>query len=336
MNRGDYKLIQEPYSTLEENSGDLIAYFIPDTTLASWRGWPLSGRFSKWARDVYTSMSGNRLEKSVYPGWISLIAIVLSICLRSFRKRAWPWLVLSLSFWVISLGPTLFINGKPYLKGLLPCRFLNLIPIFDIIRSPTRFSFFVTLGAGILVSIGIAKLRSSYSLRTYKAITFLILIMIIAEFLPSNTLLTPNNIFKSGFYYQIQKDPINSSVLNIPTDFTGETGGGDIYVYAQTIHHKPIIGGYVSREPAYALKTLYMSPFLKAVTRNDSDENSGLPLTEAGLKKIPETLERLNVGYIILHKPLLELNEFRRVSKWVERGLGRPVFEDEWIHAYQR
>ena len=112
------------------------------------------------------------------------------------------------------------------------------------------------------------------------------------------------------------------------------TGGGDIYIYAQTVHQKPIIGGYVSREPSYTLETLYRSPFLKATTRSSHEESSKLPLTKEGYKDMPRTLELLNTGYVILHKSLLEPEELVRVIKWIEPGIGRPVFEDSWIIIY--
>jgi hypothetical protein len=334
INRGDYQSPKEPFNSIEDNSGDLVAYLIPDTTLAPWKGWSLSKSSEKWVGNFNASISGNILEKSVYPGWISLMSIALTIFLKVLRKKAWPWILLAISFWIISLGPTLFVYGKPYLKGLLPYCIFNIIPLYNIMRAPTRFAFFITLGSGMLVAIGIKQFREKISLGSYRILTVLIIAFTLVEFLPTPTYLTPNNIFISNFYYHLQKNSNEFSVLNIPVDFIGATGGGDIYVYAQTIHEKPIIGGYVSREPVYVLATLNESYFLQAITPGTQDESSGLPLTEKGYKEMPDTLKRLNIGYVILHKSLLSYDEFLRVIKWIEPGLGRPVFEDEWIRVY--
>jgi len=336
LKRGDYQLIKDPQNSIENNSGDLVAYFVPDTTIiATWKGWFLFERSAKLAKKIYDSMSGNILEKSVYPGWISLFAIGFAIVLKSFRKRIWPWLILSFSFWIISLGPTLFINGNPYFRGLLPFQILSMVPIFDIIRAPTRFVFLITLGTGMLVATGIAQLAKKYSPSFYKVITLLIVIIIIIEFFPLPTSLTAKDVFISSFYHDLKSDQRNFSILNIPVDFAGATGGGDIYVYAQTIHQKPIIGGYVSREPSYSLETLSKSPFLQAISHSiQYDKSSMLSLTKAGFDDMPNALKRLNVGYVILHKPLLEGFELMRVSKWIERSLGEPIFEDEWIRVY--
>jgi hypothetical protein len=334
INRGDYQSAKEPFNSIEDNSGDLVSYFIPDTTLASWKGWSLSKSGERWMSRFNASISGNILEKSVYPGLISLISIGMAIFFKAFREKAWPWLLLALSFWIISLGPTLFVFGKPYLKGLLPYSIFRIIPIFNIMRAPTRFAFFITLGGGMLVALGISQLRKNFSLRSYRILTVIITAVILVEFLPTPTYLTPNNIFISNFYYYLQKDPDEFSILNIPVDFFGATGGGDIYVYAQTIHEKPIIGGYVSREPVYALSTLNESDFLQAITSGTNDESSGLPLTEKGYKEMPDTLKCLNIGYVILHKSLLSYDDFLRAIKWIEPGLGRPIFEDEWIRVY--
>ena len=332
--RGDYQSAKVTLNSIEDNSGDLVSYLIPDTTLASWKGWSLSKSAERWMGRFNASISGNKLEKSVYPGWISLISIGLAIFFKAFRKKAWTWLLLALLFWIISLGPTLFVYGKPYLKGLLPYSIFCIIPLFDIIRAPTRFAFFITLGGGMLVAIGISQLRKNFSLRFYRIVTILIIAVTLVEFLPRPTYLTPNNIFISNFYYYLQQDPNEFSILNIPVDFVGATGGGDIYVYAQTIHEKRIIGGHISREPIYALDTLNKSLFLQAITPNTYDESSGLPLTKAGYKEMPDALKRLNIGYVILHKSILTDNEYWRVIKWIEPGLGRPIFEDEWIRVY--
>lgn len=335
LKRGDYPLIKEPFNTIEENSGDLVSYIIPDTTLALWKGWGLSPRLSGWAGNFNNSIFGNLLEKSVYSGWVSLLAVILAIFSQSIRKEAWPWLVLSLSFWIISLGPTLFINGKPYLNNCLPYRFLAMIPLFDIMRAPTRFVFFITLGSGMLVAIVIERVRKNLTIRVFRIITIFIILFILAEFLPVSTYVTPKNILISRFYHDIQKDQDKGSVLNIPVDFTGATGGGDIFVYAQTIHQKPIIGGYVSREPGYALGTLYRYPFLKAISRDPHDKAHGLSLTAEGFKNMEDTLKDLDIGYVILQKALLTFDEFTKVIKWIEPGLGRPIFEDEWLRAYR-
>jgi hypothetical protein len=335
LNRGDYRLKQEPLNNLEENSGDLIAYFVPDATIiATWKGWFLFERGIQWARKINASLSGNKLEKSVYPGWISWITIGMALGLRNFRKQNWPWILLSIFFWIFTLGPTLFVAGKPYLQGLLPWRIFTMIPVLNIIRGPTRFACFITLGTGMLLAAGIALLKEKYNPRVYKTATILITILIIIEFLPLPTSLTANNVFLSRFYRDLQNDQRNFSILNIPTDFTGATGGGDIYVYTQTIHQKPIIGGHVSREPEYALKTLHESAFLQAVAHQMDKGDPQSPSDSDGISDMPETLRRLNVGYVIVHKSLLAENEFRRVVMLLEQGMGPHVFEDQWIRVY--
>ena len=335
LKRGDYQSTQETNNNLEGNSGDLVAYFIPDTTLiAFWRGWFLSDDLVKFAKKVNDSMTGNRFEKSVYPGWISWVVIILALCLSKYRKKTWPWLLLALFSWIITLGPTLFIYGQPYLKGLLPCRILSMIPIINIIRGPTRFAFFITLGTGILIANGIAQIKMKFHPAIYKVISISVIIIVFLEFLPLPTSLTPNNIFLSKFYNHLQKDDGKYSILNIPADFTGATGGGDIYIFTQTIHHKPILGGHISRVPVYALKPSQESAFLRAVAHGTDKKDGALPLTRTGLSDLPETFKRFNIRYVILHKSLLGENELRRVIKWLEQGLPPPVFEDHWIRVY--
>ena len=242
--------------------------------------------------------------------------------------------VRSIFFWIFTLGPTLFVAGKPYLQGLLPWGIFTMIPVLNIIRGPTRFACFITLGTGMLLAAGIALLKEKYNPPLYKTATVLITLLIFFEFLPLPTSLTANNVFLSRFYRDLQNDKRNYSILNIPADFTGATGGGDIYVYAQTIHKKPIIGGHVSREPIYALNTLHESAFLRSVAHQMDRGNPQLPFDSDGFLDMLETLRRLNIGYIIVHKSLLVENEFRRVVTFLEQGMGPHVFEDQWIRVY--
>jgi hypothetical protein len=336
LNKGDYELTLETSNSNEDNSGDLISYFIPDTTLACWQGWSFLTKFAQWAENFNKSIFGNILEKSVYPGWISLVAIGIAFLISDLRKRAWPWLTLALSFWVISLGPTLFINGKPYLRGFMPFRLFEILPVFSIIRAPSRFAFLIPLGAGIILGLTMLQIKKKCNIIIYNFSSIFIIFFILFNYLPLPTQLTPNTIYKSTLYDQIRMDKHQYSILNIPVDFKGASGGGDIYVYAQTIHQKPIVGGYVSREPKYALRTLEESPFLLKMTLADYAGNQPLNVSKLGHQEMLETLEQLNVGYIILHKTLLNREHLLFLSQWIEKELGRQIFfEDDWIYAYK-
>ncbi len=328
--RGDYRFSAEPRNNVADNSADLVSFLIPDTTLASWVGWEWSAPAARWARGINGALKGNILEKSVYPGWIGLLALTAAAAWRPLRRAYWPWALLAGVFLTLSLGPSLTVCGIDYLEGLLPYRLLSELPLFGIMRSPSRLAVFITLGAGVTIAGACTQLKLRCRPRIYRLATLGLTAAILLEFLPVQAYFTPNSVYRSPYYQQMANDPSAYTVLNIPVDFMAATGGGDIHVYAQTIHEKPIIGGYVSREPGYALDTLDAHPFLKVVSRGPS----GALGVITSPQEMQRTLTELNVGRIILHRALLTPTELGAVSRRLASVLGPPVFEDPWIVVF--
>lgn len=332
--KGDYdSYAEQGYKNLEGNSADLSGYFIPDTRIAEWRGYVLLPGGQKFSTTLSESWSGNPYEKAVFPGTASWIFLLVALCIPEIRKRFWPWIVLALFSFVWTLGPTLYVKGHPYLEGLLPLRILSSIPILNFLRAPTRFSFFIPLSAGMLIAATLALLSRRHHLLS-KNIAITLFFWIILEFIPTSQALIPKPLFVSPFYTFMRQDPEQYGVLNIPADFHGARGGGDIFQYAQTIHEKPIVGGYIARTPTYVFKTRDNSTFIQAVEHHEYDQDKRLLLSQEGFTDMEKTLQSLNLRYVIVHRPLVSRNEWPRVIRWLESGLGAPVYEDEWIRVY--
>ncbi|MDD5758881.1 MAG: hypothetical protein PHI06_07335 [Desulfobulbaceae bacterium] len=332
--QGDYESYSEQgYKSLEGNSADLMGYIVPDYTIAEWRGYDLTQKWRLFANSLRNSLSGNPYEKAVYPGLTSWLFLLIGCLIPEIRKRFWPWLLLALFSFIWTLGPTLYIKGQPYLEGMLPIRFLNALPILKFLRTPTRFAFFIPLSAGILLAATLAHLGKR-SLLLSRTTALIVLGWIVLEFIPTPQVLIPKQIFISSFYNMIRQDPAQYGILNIPADFYGARGGGDIFQYAQTIHQKPIVGGYIARTPTYVSKTRDNSPFIQAVEQHEYDQDQRLRLSPEGFSDMRGTLKSLNLRYVVVHRPLISGNEWPNVSYWLEKGLGPPIFQDEWIEVY--
>ena len=94
-------------------------------------------------------------------------------------------------------------------------------------------------------------------------------------------------------------------------------------------------GGYVSREPRYVFDTLAASPFLEAVHHHQYRDDRRLQLTPEGLREMPQLLERLNVRYVLVHRTELPRVEWHRVTRWLERGPLRRVYQGSQLRAYE-
>ena len=337
LSRGDFdgpSQASDNISTLEANSADLLGFILPDVTIAAWRGYRLFPAAGRLGQNVQDATTGNFYEKTVYPGWTSWILLTVALFLPSLRRRTWPWILMFLTFFLWALGPTLYINGRPFLQGLLPLRILPGLPILHFLRTPTRFALFLTLGSGMLTATAISLL----SPRRPMVACFLSVVLpllALAEFFPFPQDFFPGDLFRSSFYERLAQDKNPGSVLNIPVSFHGARGGGDIFQYAQTIHGKPIVGGYIARTPRAVFSTLEKFAFLRAVEQREYDHDKRLILGPDGLADMEPTLRNLNIRFIIVHRSLISEAEWPTVINWLEQGLGPFIYEDQWIRVYR-
>ena len=124
------------------------------------------------------------------------------------------------------------------------------------------------------------------------------------------------------------------AILNIPADYIGARGGGDIYQYAQTVHQKPIIGGYISRAPNYVFSTRDQSNFIQAIEHHEYDRDKRLRLSKEGLQNIGITVQDLNLRYVIAHRNIVSTYKWSNLVYFLNKGLGRPIYEDQLIRVY--
>ena len=178
-------------------------------------------------------------------------------------------------------------------------------------------------------------MKQALNRRAYNLVAVGLALFILFEFLPAPAYFTPHHYYRSPYYHRLQMDPGRYSILNIPVDFSETTGRSDIYIYAQTIHAKPIIGGYVSREPHYALETLDTYPILKQMAREPGKPLKFLTAGQGWEVTMQKMLTELKVGRIILHRALLTPQEQTGLAEQFQSILGVPVFQDQWIIAFK-
>ena len=159
--------------------------------------------------------------------------------------------------------------------------------------------------------------------------------MTLVAFFPGQTNTSSSDVYRSAFYEKLAQDTDDYAVLNVPVSFAGARGGAYIYEYAQTIHHKPIVSGYIAREPDRVEERYAWSSFIEAVRQRVYEKDKRLRLGAEGLADASSSLGQLGVRYVIAHRPLFKAAEWKRVNAWLERALGEPVHEDHWIRAYR-
>jgi hypothetical protein len=209
----------------------------------------------------------NPSERVLFLGYTALVAAAFAAIKLWRDRRVRFWSVLAILMWLLSLGPVLQVLGNSHFTAFgvtvpLPYLLLYKLPLFSIMRTPARLTVLVTLALTVLVSFALAYLlrprpsaehagngNLSASRRSpVPAALFALVIPLLAlfEYLPFPLPTVPAG-WNVPIYRQIASEPGNFALLELPIRSFGD------YMAYQTIHGKPIIGGYLSRQPPYPL-----------------------------------------------------------------------------------
>ena len=113
-----------------------------------------------------TGIAGFDKGQHIYVGF-SLLVLTLIAISTFYRQPLFRfWLVATVLFALLCLGPTLLINGQDtHLKG--PFMLLQLLPFFKGNRYPSRFSVMLILGLAVLAALGLVQAGMWLQKRTH-------------------------------------------------------------------------------------------------------------------------------------------------------------------------
>ncbi len=327
--RADYMSVLPPDDPFRL-AADLLAYLVPPRIHAIWGAAP-------W--DWGVSFDVNR---RFYVG-IAVAALAVVALVR--RPTSRPWGLAALLFAVLSLGATLRINGHD--TGIpLPYALLDGLPIFNLTRQPDRLNVLVTIALGVLAAHGAAALGGSTTeaqpLVTQRgsreaaiagrraSVVLVAATLILLEYWPSPIVTRTPAVPP----YLAALPPGDGALVEFPfhPDVTYRDAERMLF---QTVHGRPISGGYHSR--AYPQPQLGL-PALRDLRAGSL--HSDIVIDEGNWAS---ALRTLGYSHIIGYKqqPLGPLNlgpedeaPFRAL---VEAGLGvaGPSYEDDWLIAYE-
>jgi hypothetical protein len=253
---------QPPEETLFY-SADLINGFLPSELHPMWGG-AIADTVSQIP--PYLPLK-NTSERDLFLGYTVLAVAAWGLWHLRRDRRVVFWAFVAALTWLLSLGPVLQVLGKTVFTSFLvkiplPYLLLYKLPLFSIMRTPARFTVLVMLALAVLVAYALRAIAdgrqttddrrrstmegtphtSSVVRRLSSAI---IPILILFEFLAVYPMVPPG--WNVPIYQKIAAEPGNFALLELPIRPFGD------YMAYQTIHGKPIIGGYLSRQPPYPL-----------------------------------------------------------------------------------
>jgi len=172
---------------------------------------------------------------------------VIAIALIARWRAPRVPLAITIAFALLATGPFVRLAGiDTHVPG--PWALLRYMPIVELARSPSRFSILVMLGFAAMLASALSAIvsrRPAARRPILAAVTVLLLIELVPA-VPLHSAAIPS------IYQTIANDPRPEvAVLELPfgvRDGTRSVGNFTARTqYFQTAHHKPILGGYLSR-----------------------------------------------------------------------------------------
>ncbi|HEX8230588.1 MAG TPA: hypothetical protein VF826_14915 [Chloroflexia bacterium] len=267
----------------------------------------------------------NPSERVLFLGFSVLVLAALGLWRgwRSMQVRFWAFA--AFTTWLLSLGPLLQYMGKTTFTLFevnvpLPYLLLYRLPLLSIMRTPARLTVLTMLALGVLAAFALTALLGRRYLERGRVLSFrnavwglLLPAIIVFEFLavPFPTVPPGWNV---PIYRQIATEPGDFALLELPIRPFGD------YMAYQTVHGKPIVGGYLSRQPPYA--TLAQTPALHYLEDTvAADDPVSAQVTEG--RGVTE-LKALGVKYVIIRWWAFTPEQKQAMQVKLDNLLARP------------
>jgi hypothetical protein len=260
------------------------------------------------------------------------IAIVVFAVWRAGYRPAKRWLVITIGFALLALGPFIAVGGiNTYVPG--PWALLRYLPGFGLARMPTRFSIVVVLGLAVLMAGALAALGERWPGRR-RWIGAIAAVLLIFELWPSPRRLYSAEI--SPIYDFIASDPRDVRVLSLPFGVRdGVSSAGNFGAHSQfnqTRHGKALIGGYLSRISARRVDKMRKDyPTLDALIKLSEPARLGPDVADTLRQRGDRLVSQANLGYVVIDARFIPDDRARMV---IEAFKLRPVATDQQLTLY--
>jgi len=250
--------------------------------------------------DWLATFQGGYLEAVVSIPFVALITMVVA-WRRGWRASRW-WTALAIAFGALALGPFVHVGGlNTYVPG--PWALLRFVPVLGLTRMPSRFSVVLMLAVAVLFAAALEWLGRTYPHRR-RPILVTVGILLLAELLPAP--LTLHSAAVPRFYERVAAAPGDVRVLELPTGIRDGTSSIGNFIarsqYFQTMHEKPLIGGYLSRVGGRSIADVRRIDMLDALIVL-SEGGTLSPEREAALiSGGPAFIREANLGFVIVDR----------------------------------
>jgi hypothetical protein len=243
---------------------------------------------------------------SVY-GALMPIALVAALGVALRVPAAIPWLVGSVLFLSLSLGPV--VSGT---RVWLPFSLLQEVPGFAQFRTPYRFQIPAAIGLAVLAGILVERWFEMVREKRRRLVLLGVVVLAIGDLVAHRVVygFELRSMPREAVYEEIANDDRNRLVLEVPFGIRTGTdliGPGEFLNFYQPIHKKRLINGFIARGPLEALAYYRSSPALMYLAHETPPAGD----VSADLRR---KLAELAVGYVVIHPDLMD-------AGWLQRTL---------------
>jgi hypothetical protein len=272
-------------------------------------GNPFHGLWGDAVQRAYGTMGIDMIEST---GWLGIAPVVLAAwALRqsahrplgdSIARFVRSWAVLGLLFFVWALGPHLMAFGVNT-GMILPQALLRYVPFVANARIPSRAIVVSYLALSVLTAVAAADWRRRFRHGHLALLTIGALVM--ADYIAAPFEIVAMD--RPPIYEMLRDRPEPGAVCELPLGIRDGFGGRGMFddrvLFYQTIHQRPMTGGFVARlSPAVA--AVYENDPLLAALLSLSETRSGIAPTRSlpNRQRAADSLMRNGITFVVLNR----------------------------------
>jgi hypothetical protein len=249
------------------------------------------------------------------------------------------WSLSALSFWLMTMGPNLRING--HATNLpLPFSLVAQLPFFKGNRYPSRYSVLLGLSLAILVGFGLLAVWRSLRQRPGAASWAVALLLVALLLFGQLSIPLPLSDMGVPEVYRAIADemPGPFTLLDLPVAWRNGarvTGTQHPIImfeqYYQAVHGKRILAGNTSRNPPLKFQYFVEAPVINSLIALETGHDVSTDVVEQDRALAPDVLRFLNIQAVVVHPEQTGPS----MIPYVEEVMPvQPAYKDAEVVAY--
>ena len=258
----------------------------------------------------------------------SLTFIAMGVILFAVRRGWRPprvWTVLTIVFVLLALGPFIHIGGiNTDIPG--PWALARYLPLVRLARTPARLAIVAVMGLSVLFAAALVYLGDRWPHRRRLLLSAVAAVMLF-ELLPA-----PRPLYDAGipdFYARVASEPGDVRVLELPVGVRDGTSSVGNFTarsqFYQTVHGKPLIGGYLSRVSRRRVEELREEPVLDALVTLSEGGSLDAARARALVERGPAFMQRAQIAFVVIDQS----RSSRELRELAVRALGLRRIDGE-------